>query len=237
LRLDKFLSKSGFGSRSEVKKLIKKGLVEVNGKIVRSPAVHVDPERDEISVEGEPAFYEENTYLILNKPSGYVTSTRDRELTVMELVSDVPRFQRLFPVGRLDKDAEGLLLLTDDGLLAHRLTHPKWKVPKTYFVIVEGKVTDEELEPIRRGIRLKDFKAQPAEVKVLKFGKETSELEVTIREGKYHQVKRMFSAVGHPVRYLKRIRFGNLELGELPIGEYRHLTDEELKNLKKLVGL
>jgi 16S rRNA pseudouridine516 synthase len=173
----------------------------------------------------------------LNKPAGYITSTKDRELTVMELVSDIPKFERLFPVGRLDKDAEGLLLITSDGELAHRLTHPKWKVPKTYYVVVEGKVREEDLEPLRKGVQLKDFKTKPAEVEILRSGEESSELEITIREGKYHQVKRMFSAIGHPVKYLKRIRFGNLELGELPVGEYRHLTEEELQKLKKLVKL
>jgi 16S rRNA pseudouridine516 synthase len=237
LRLDKLLSLSGFGSRSKVKKLIKKGRVEVNGEIVKEPSFQVNPEVDEVTVNGEPVTYEENYYLILNKPAGYITSTKDRELTVMELVSDIPKFERLFPVGRLDKDAEGLLLITSDGELAHRLTHPKWKVPKTYYVVVEGKVREEDLEPLRKGVQLKDFKTKPAEVEILRSGEESSELEITIREGKYHQVKRMFSAIGHPVKYLKRIRFGNLELGELPVGEYRHLTEEELQKLKKLVKL
>jgi len=237
LRLDRLLSLSGFGSRSEVKRLIKKGRVEVNGEIVKEPSFQVNPEVDEVTVNGEPVAYEENYYLILNKPAGYITSTKDRELTVMELVSDIPKFERLFPVGRLDKDAEGLLFITSDGELAHRLTHPKWKVPKTYYVVVEGEVGEEELEPLRKGIQLKDFKTKPAEVEILSSGEESSELKITIKEGKYHQVKRMFSAIGHPVKYLKRTRFGNLELGELPVGEYRHLTEEELQKLKKLVKL
>ncbi|RUM90940.1 MAG: 16S rRNA pseudouridine(516) synthase [Thermovibrio sp.] len=237
MRLDRLLSLSGFGSRSEVKRLIKKGRVEVNGEIVKEPSFQVNPEVDEVTVNGEPVAYEENYYLILNKPAGYITSTKDRELTVMELVSDIPKFERLFPVGRLDKDAEGLLFITSDGELAHRLTHPKWKVPKTYYVVVEGEVGEEELEPLRKGIQLKDFKTKPAEVEILSSGEESSELKITIKEGKYHQVKRMFSAIGHPVKYLKRTRFGNLELGELPVGEYRHLTEEELQKLKKLVKL
>ena len=237
LRLDRFLSQSGLGSRSEVKKLIKRGLVTVNGEVVREPSFKVNPERDEVLVEGEPITYEREYYLLLNKPAGYITSTKDRELTVMELVSDVPRFERLFPVGRLDRDAEGLLLMTTDGELAHRLTHPKWKVPKTYYVVVEGKVEEGEVEPLRKGIELKDFKAKPAEVRILSSGENESELEITISEGKYHQVKRMFAAIGHPVKYLKRIRLGNLSLGELPLGEYRHLTEGELKELKRLVKL
>ncbi len=237
MRLDRLLAEAGFGSRSEVKKLIRKGAVKVKGKVVKDPSFKVDPERDEITVNGELVSYEKDYYLILNKPSGYITSTKDRELTVMELVSDLPRFQRLFPVGRLDKDAEGLLLMTTDGELAHRLTHPKWKVPKTYLVEVEGEVKEEELEPLRKGIKLKDFTAKPAEVELLEKGKESSKLLITIKEGKYHQVKRMFAAIGHPVKYLKRVKFGSIELGELPRGEYRHLTKEEVKRLKREVKL
>ena len=237
MRLDKLLSNAGFGARSQVKRLIRKGHVTVNGEVVTDPGFHVDPEKDEVLVDGEPVIYEENYYIVLNKPAGYVTSTKDRELTVMELLSDIPRFERLFPVGRLDKDAEGLLLLTTDGELAHRLTHPRWKVPKKYFVVVEGRLTEEAVEPLRKGIELKDFKARPAKVKILKAGDEESEAEIEITEGKYHQVKRMFAAVGHPVKYLKRVEFGGLKLGELPTGQYRHLTEGELRALKALLGL
>ncbi len=237
MRLDKLLSNAGFGARSQVKRLIRKGHVTVNGEVVKDPGFHVDPEKDEVLVDGEPVLYEENYYIVLNKPAGYVTSTKDRELTVMELLSDIPRFEKLFPVGRLDKDAEGLLLLTTDGELAHRLTHPRWKVPKKYYVVVEGKLTEEAVEPLRKGIELKNFKARPAKVKILKAGDEESEAEIEITEGKYHQVKRMFAAVGHPVKYLKRVEFGGLKLGELPTGQYRHLTEGELRALKALLGL
>jgi len=237
LRLDKLLAEAGFGTRSQVKKLIKKGHVTVNGEVIKEPSYQVDPSRDEVLVDGEPALFEETYYLILNKPEGYITSTKDRELTVMELVSDIPRFEKLFPVGRLDKDAEGLLIMTNDGELAHRLTHPKWKVPKTYEVIVEGELTEEAVKPLREGIELKDFKAQPAEVEILEVKDGESKARITIKEGKYHQVKRMFAAVGHPVKRLKRVKFGSLELGELPAGEYRHLTEEELSQLKKSVKL
>ena len=237
MRLDKLLAEAGFGTRSQVKRLIRKGHVTVNGEVVKDPAYQVDPERDEVLVDGEPAIYERDYYLILNKPEGYVTSTKDRELTVMELVSDIPRFEKLFPVGRLDKDAEGLLLMTTDGELAHRLTHPKWKVPKTYEVIVEGRLSEEEIEPLRKGVELKEFKAQPAVVEILEVGEEESRARITIKEGKYHQVKRMFAAIGHPVKALKRVKFGSLELGELPPGEYRHLTDEEVDRLRREVKL
>ena len=236
LRLDKLLAEAGFGTRSQVKRLIRKGHVTVNGEVVKDPAYQVDPESDEVLVDGEPAIYERDYYLILNKPEGYVTSTKDRELTVMELVSDIPRFEKLFPVGRLDKDAEGLLLMTTDGELAHRLTHPKWKVPKTYEVVVEGRLSEEEIEPLRKGIELKEFKAQPAVVEILEVCEEESRARITIKEGKYHQVKRMFAAIGHPVKSLKRVKFGSLELGELPPGEYRHLTDEEVDRLRREVS-
>ena len=237
MRLDKLLAEGGFGTRSQVKRLIKKGHVEVNGEVVKDPSFQVDPLKDEVTVNGEPVCYEEEYYLVLNKPAGYVTSTKDRQMTVMELVADIPRFEKLFPVGRLDKDAEGLLLMTTDGELAHRLTHPKWKVPKTYVVKVEGRLTEEAVEPLRRGIELKDFKAKPAEVRILRSSEEESEAEITITEGKFHQVKRMFAAIGHPVKELKRVAFGPLKLGELPTGEYRHLTEEELRALRKAVKL
>ncbi len=238
LRLDKLLAEAGFGPRSLVKRLIRKGYVTVNGEVVRDASFKVDPEGDEVFVDGEPVIYEKDYYLILNKPSGYVTSTKDREMTVMELVSDIPRFdKKLFPVGRLDKDTEGLLLITSDGELAHRLTHPRWKVPKVYRAIVEGKVSDEKLEPLRKGVEIGDFKARPAKVRIVGVGEETSEVEVEVVEGKYRQVRRMLAAVGYPVKYLKRIAFGNIKLGDLPVGSYRNLTDEELKELKSLVGL
>ena len=238
MRLDKLLAESGYGSRSEVKRLIKKGRVAVNGEIVKSPSINVDPERDEVTVDGEPVYYQKDYYLILNKPAGYVTTTADRDMSVMELVSDIPRFaEKLFPVGRLDKDAEGLLFITSDGELAHRLTHPKWKVPKVYYVEVEGKLTEAKIEPLKKGIDLGDFVARPAKVKILKAEEGRSAAEIEINEGKYHQVKRMFEKIGHPVLYLKRVKFGNLELGELPLGEYRNLTEEELRKLKESVGL
>ncbi|WP_457681321.1 pseudouridine synthase [Thermovibrio sp.] len=237
MRLDRLLAESGFGSRSQVKRLIKKGRVEVDGEVVKEPSFQVDPEKSRVFVDGEEVFYQKDYYVLLNKPSGYITSTKDRELTVMELVCDLPRFEKLFPVGRLDKDAEGLLILTTDGELAHRLTHPKWKVPKTYEVVVEGRLTDEAVEPLRRGIELKDFKAKPAQVEILEAKEEESRARITISEGKYHQVKRMFGSIGHPVKSLKRVKFGPIELGELPVGEYRHLTEGEVDALREAVKL
>lgn len=237
IRLDRLLAESGFGTRKEVKKLIKKGYVIVNGKEIKDPSIKIDINSTNVEVEGKPVNYIKDIYVILNKPSGYITSTKDKEMTVMELVSDIPRFEKLFPVGRLDKDTEGLLFITNDGELAHRLTHPKWKVPKKYFVIIEGELSERNREKLNEGIDLGDFKTKPAQVTVLKNNKKTSELEIEIKEGKYHQVKRMFEKVGNPVIYLKRISFGNLLLGKLHTGEYRFLTEEEISQLKSSVNL
>ncbi|WP_457569318.1 pseudouridine synthase [Desulfurobacterium sp.] len=236
IRLDRFLAESGYGTRKEVKQIIKRGIVEVNGVPVKNPSFKVDPETDNVTVDGEDVFHTNEFYIMLNKPEGYITSTKDKELTVMELICDIPRFENLFPVGRLDKDTTGLLLITNDGELAHRLTHPKWKVSKTYIATIEGKLSEKEKEKLENGINLGDFTTQPARVKVLKEG-ETSEVEIEIKEGKYHQVKRMFESVGHPVLKLRRIAFGPLNLGDLPEGEYRFLTDEEVEKLKKETGL
>ncbi len=236
IRLDKYLADSGFGTRSQVKRIIRDGRVRVDGKVIKDPSFKLSG-RERVLVDWQEAERIESYYIMLHKPAGYVTSTKDAAMTVMELVSDLPRFERLFPVGRLDKDAEGLLLLTDDGELAHRLTHPKWKVPKTYFVTVEGKVSRERLSPLKEGIELKDFKAKPAEFEILSVEGALSHIKITVREGKYHQVKRMLASLGHPVVYLKRIAFGPLELGGLLKGDYRFLTDSEIKALKKSVGI
>jgi len=237
IRLDKLLSESGFGTRKEVKHLIKKGAVTVNGEQIKNPGFKVDPEKENIEVNGEPVVYMKDIYLILHKPAGYVTSTKDKEATVMELISDIPRFEKLFPVGRLDKDTEGLLLITNDGELAHRLTHPKWKVSKRYYAVIEGVLSEHSKNLLEKGVNLGDFTTQPAKLKVIKLHEDTSEIEIEIAEGKYHQIKRMFEKVGNPVIYLKRVSFGTLELGELPKGEYRFLNDEEIKKLKTAVGL
>ncbi|WP_456397646.1 pseudouridine synthase [Desulfurobacterium sp.] len=236
IRLDRFLAESGYGTRKEVKQIVKKGIVEINGVPVKNPSFKVDPETDNVTVDGEDVLHINNFYIMLNKPKGYITSTKDKELTIMELICDIPRFKSLFPVGRLDKDTTGLLLITNDGELAHRLTHPKWKVPKTYIAIIKGKLSKKEKEKLEIGINLGDFTTKPARVKVLKEG-ESSEVEIEIKEGKYHQVKRMFENVGHPVLKLRRIAFGPLKLGDLPEGEYRFLTDEEVRKLKKETGL
>ncbi|MGB9803788.1 pseudouridine synthase [Desulfofundulus sp.] len=235
-RLDKVLAHMGFGTRQEVKKLIREKRVEVNGELAKDPGLHVLPGRDHIEVDGEPVEYRQYIYLMLNKPQGVLSATEDRFApVVVDLLPPEYRAFHPFPVGRLDKDAEGLLLLTNDGKLAHKLLSPKKRVPKTYFAVVSGIVTDEDVEAFRQGVILDDgYRTMPGELKILRSGPE-SEVELTIYEGKYHQVKRMFEAVGKKVTYLKRIAMGPLMLDKpLKPGDYRELTEDEIKSLQEL---
>ncbi|MDN3450541.1 pseudouridine synthase [Planococcus sp. APC 3906] len=234
MRIDKFLSNMGFGSRKEVKILLKSKAVEVNGETVRDPKVHVDETKDEVSVEGEKVEYSEFIYLLMNKPPGVISATEDKyDETVIDLLGPDEQNYEPFPVGRLDKDTEGLLLLTNDGKLAHELLSPKKHVDKRYFARIDGVVTEEDGEAFKRGVMLDDgYTTKPAQLEILKSGAQ-SEIELTITEGKFHQVKRMFQSVGKEVVYLKRLSMGALELDpSLNLGEYRHLTEEELDSLK-----
>lgn len=232
LRLDKYLADMGVGTRTEVKGLIKKGLVQVNKEVIKKPEIKVD-EHDEVIVAGEQISYAEYEYFMLNKPAGVVSATEDRiHKTVIDCI-DAKR-NDLFPVGRLDIDTEGLLLITNDGELAHELLSPKKHIQKTYFAKIDGLVTQREIEQFKEGLDLGDFITKPAHLVVLCKTESTSEIEVTIYEGKFHQVKRMFEAVGMKVTYLKRLSMGSLHLDkELPIGTARELTKEELSQLKK----
>ncbi|GEN34943.1 MULTISPECIES: pseudouridine synthase [Aneurinibacillus] len=234
MRLDKLLANMGYGSRKEIKKLCKNGAVKVDGKPVKDSSVHVDPDAQEVEIFGEVVHYREFVYLMMNKPQGVISATEDAvEETVVDLLA--PEFFAfdVFPVGRLDKDTEGLLLLTNDGKLAHELLSPKKHVPKRYFAQVEGRVTEEDREAFRKGVTLDDgYKTLPAELTILTQGS-VSEIELIIYEGKYHQVKRMFEAVGKKVTYLKRLAMGGLELDDdLEPGEYRELAEEELELLR-----
>ncbi len=234
MRIDKFLSNMGYGSRKEVKILLKSKAVEVNGETVRDPKVHVDEKNDEVAVGGELVEYTEFIYLLMNKPPGYISATEDKyDETVIDLLGEGEQLFEPFPVGRLDKDTEGLLLLTNDGKLAHELLSPKKHVDKRYFAKIEGVVTDEDGEAFNRGVMLDDgYVTKPAQLHILHSGPQ-SEIELTITEGKFHQVKRMFQSVDKEVVYLKRLSMGALELDpELQLGEYRHLTEEELDSLK-----
>lgn len=238
MRLDRYLCETGFGTRSQVKVFLKKGLVTVNGKTVKKPEWKVKETEDAVFCNGERAIYEDFVYLMLHKPSGVVSATEDlREQTVLDLLNTENR-RKVFPVGRLDKDTEGLLLLTDDGELAHRLLSPKKHVDKVYYAQVEGQVTKEHVFRFREGLDIGEKELTlPAELEILKSGR-ISEVRITIREGKFHQVKRMFEAVGCRVAYLKRLSMGTLVLDDrLAAGEYRNLAEEELTELKQLTGL
>ncbi len=237
MRLDRFLCETGFGTRSQVKDLVKKGLVTVNRTVAGKPEQKVDEARDTVICNGKKAVYAKFVYIMLHKPAGYVSATSDsREQTVLDLLCKELQ-KGIFPVGRLDKDTEGLLLLTDDGDLAHLLLSPKRHVDKTYYAQIEGCVTEEHVKRFWEGIEIGEKKETlPSKLQILKSAA-VSEIKVTIQEGKYHQIKRMFEAVGCKVLYLKRLSMGTLELDQaLKAGEYRALTEEEIKSLKQLTG-
>ncbi|SKA91762.1 16S rRNA pseudouridine516 synthase [Caloramator quimbayensis] len=236
-RLDKILSNMGFGTRKEVKSLTKSGEVSVNGQIVKDSSQHVDPKKDIIEVCGEKLIYRKFIYLMMNKPSGVISATEDYyEKTVVDLLDDEYIIFNPAPVGRLDKDTEGLLLLTNDGELNHMLLSPKRHVPKKYFARIDGRVTLEDVKKFKKGVILDDgYETLPSELKIIESN-EISEVEIIIYEGKYHQIKRMFEAVGKKVIYLKRLEMGPLKLdNNLKNGEYRELTEEEVKMLKEAV--
>ena len=237
LRLDKYLADAGIGTRSQVKQMIRKGQVTVNDEPVKKPELKVDVEKDRIEVMGKEIRYQKYRYLLLHKPAGFVSATEDKkEQTVLSLMPEELR-KDMFPVGRLDKDTEGLLLLTNDGTLAHRLLSPKKHVDKTYYARIQGKVTDEDAKAFFMGIDIGDEKdTLPARLEILESGEE-SQILLTIQEGRFHQVKRMFEARGKKVVYLKRISMGPLVLDEsLKIGDYRELTEKEMTVLFELDG-
>ncbi len=234
LRLDKILAHMGFGTRKEVKLLVKRGKVTVDGQVVKDSGLQVNPSVSVIAVDGQPVRYREFVYIMMNKPAGVISASFDeRQETVVDLLPEEYAPFEVFPVGRLDKDTEGLLLLSNDGKLAHELLSPNRHVPKTYFALVEGQVTQEDVDFFKAGVALDDgYKTRPAELVILERG-DTSEIELTIHEGKFHQVKRMFEATGKEVKYLKRLSMGSLKLDpELGMGEFRELTDEELIALR-----
>ncbi len=233
MRIDKMLANLGFGSRKEVKKLLKDGAVKVNDVVIKDAKQHVNPESDTVTLNGEVIEYKEFIYLMMNKPPGVISATEDQyDQTVIDLLQVEDMVYEPFPVGRLDKDTEGLLLITNDGQLAHRLLSPKKHVPKTYFAVIDQEVTEDDVLAFEKGVILDDgYETKPGILKILKSGIH-SDIELTITEGKFHQVKRMFEAVGKRVVYLKRISMGPLELDEsLELGEYRELTDEEIELL------
>lgn len=244
MRLDKLLGHLGCGSRSEIRAFVKQGRVQVNGAPAKDAGASVDPERDAVVFDGKAMRYREFIYLMMNKPAGVVSATEDtRDRTVVDLLAPEQQAFKPFPVGRLDKDTEGLLLLTNDGQLAHRLLSPKKHVPKTYEAEVAGLVTDEDGEAFERGVALDDgYVTLPAKLRIVGTDAAaadgpSSRVELTIVEGKFHQVKRMFASRGKRVTYLRRLSMGELKLDEsLPLGAVRELTEEELKILTNGLG-
>ncbi|MFF2449238.1 16S rRNA pseudouridine(516) synthase [Neobacillus sp. NPDC058068] len=234
MRIDKMLANLGYGSRKEVKQLLKRGAVKVDDVVVKDAKQHVDTAKQTVTLNGEVVEYKEFIYLMMNKPQGVLSATEDNSCeTVIDLLEMEDQVYEPFPVGRLDKDTEGLLLITNDGQLAHRLLSPKKHVPKTYFAVIDREVDAADVEAFAEGVTLDDgYETKPGDLKILKSGVR-SDIELTITEGKFHQVKRMFEAVGKSVVYLKRITMGPLPLDEtLELGEYRELTDEEVELLR-----
>jgi 16S rRNA pseudouridine516 synthase len=234
IRIDKMLSNVGLGSRNQIKVDAKLGCIKINDNIEKNSSKIIDTDKDEVKYKNEIVKYIQYIYLMMNKPQGVVSATEDNyDETVVDLLEEKDKFYAPFPVGRLDKDTEGLLLLTNDGNLNHNLLSPKKHVDKIYYAEVEGEVTEEDVKSFKAGILLtnENYTTLPAELKIIESG-EKSKCYVTIREGKFHQVKRMFLAVDKEVTYLKRIAMGSINLDEtLDLGAYRHLTDKELKQL------
>ncbi len=234
-RLQKIISNAGVASRRKAEELILEGSVTVNGQVVRELGAKADPEKDAIKVEGKLIHIpQRKTYIVLNKPKGYITSVSDPQgrPVVMELLMGVKA--RVYPVGRLDYDTEGLLIMTDDGELAHALMHPAYEMPRTYLAKIKGVLEDKELEKLKGGIRLREGITAPAAVRKIKRTDSNSWIEITVHEGKYRQVRRMLEGVGHPALKLIRIRYGPVGLGDVPLGKYRYLTSQEIKNIKKI---
>ena len=236
MRLDKFLVESGLGSRSQVKQLLKKGQVWVNGAAVTSAKTQIDERSDQIVVDGQTLVYEKFVYYLLNKPKGVISATEDdRHKTVLDLLDDTARQKEVFPVGRLDVDTHGLLLLTNNGQLSHAMLSPKRHVAKVYQAQVAGLMDQADVERFAQGIELKDFTCQPAQLEIIERneGAQTSLVRITLSEGKFHQVKRMVLACGKEVTDLQRLSMGPLQLDpNLDLGQWRRLTEEEMQSLE-----
>jgi 23S rRNA pseudouridine2605 synthase len=235
-RLQKYIARCGVASRRNSEKIIAQGRVSVNGKIVSAMGIKINPQVDLVRVDGRIITPEtEGIYIKLNKPAGYITSVSDPQgrPTVLDLIGDIG--SRIYPVGRLDYESEGLLILTNDGELAYCLTHPRYEIDKQYYVLVDGNPGYESIKSLRNGVDIGDHVTQPAKISKLGIEGRNSIYRVTISEGRNRQVRRMFEVIGHPVLYLKRERLGNISLGSLRSGEWRHLSISEIKSLKSLI--
>lgn len=235
-RVDRILGMTGV-PRNEAKKWIAAGRVAVNGATTRDPGAKARP--DQVTLDGRPVGAEPEVYVMIHKPQGVVTATEDKKFpTVADLLPEKYQKRKIGPVGRLDRDVTGLVIMTTDGELAHRLISPKWKAEKTYRAVCEGRLDQQTVDAFAQGMRLSDFTAQPARLEILAADDQSSTALVTLTEGKFHQVKRMFAACGHPLTALSRIRIGCVHLDEaLAPGESRALTRDEIDGLKALTGL
>lgn len=238
MRLQKYMAHCGVAPRRKCEDIIRQGRVKVNGKVVDKPGLIVDPRVDSVMVDGKPVLPENRrVYILLNKPRGYVTTVKDTHgrPTVLSLIGRQP--VRVYPVGRLDIDSEGLLLLINDGELALRLTHPRYGVEKEYYVVVAAHPSDQQVQMLTNGIDIGDAIASAHHIKTLWHNKKGTAFKIVLKEGKKRQIRRMFQAIGCPVHVLKRIRMANLTLGSLKPGEWRYLTVEEIDGLKSLLGV
>lgn len=236
MRLNRYISACGVASRRKGEAIIREGKIAVNGETVTDPARNVDPDRDRVTLDGLPLVINpEKRYYILNKPTGTIVSIGDTHgrATVIDLMGGETK--GVFPVGRLDADTSGVLLLTDDGELAHRLTHPSFGVEKVYRAEVFGKVDRDDVRKMRKGLLLDDGPAAPAEMEILEMDENGSIVEITVHQGRKRQVRRMLEHIGHPVKTLERISFGGITAGDLPLGAYRKLNAGEIERLKKAV--
>jgi len=230
-RLQKILARAGVASRRGAEELIRSGRVTVNGQVVQTMGLKVDPSRDVVACNGQPINFEQKIYILVNKPAGYVTTLADPQgrPVVVDLVADFP--QRLFPVGRLDLDTEGALLMTNDGELGNFILHPRYEVNKTYEALVVGSPTPEELRRLEMGVEIDGQRTRPADIRVLDRRGQRTLVEVVIHEGKKRQVRKMFQAINHRVIHLKRTAYGQLRLGRLAPGKYRILSMDDLKKI------
>lgn len=238
MRLQKVLADAGVASRRKAEAIIAQGRVRVNGRIVKQRGSPVDPAKDSITLDGNPIYYKQRIYLLLNKPKGYICTTADTHFrkTVSDLI-DPAVTNRIFPVGRLDKNTSGVLLLTDDGELTYRLTHPKFGVWKTYEALVRERVDLKGIDRLKKGVLIEGRRTAPAKVRILVKNRDQTRLQIQIHQGWKRQVRLMLKSIGHPAISLRRTAFGNLSLRGLGEGESRKLTEAEVLALKKLVGM
>ena len=240
MRINRFLASAGIGSRRNCENLIREGRVQVNGEVISELASFIDTDSDLVSIDGKTIKHASGKMLlVINKPFGVLSTVQDDRgrRTVIDLVREMGYRERLFPVGRLDMNTTGLLLLTNDGDLAYRLTHPRYKIEKRYVVTVEGLIEDRTVEAIGTGVDLGDYITMPCTVKVIERSENTSKLEIILKEGKKRQIRRMFSESGHRVLELRRVALGDLEFNDLEPGDIRHLTEEEEFRLREMTGL